>query len=573
MRQRRLLGPFGPASRNTSLGEIVMHRRNFLRSSVAGGSFATLFSLTTQARSEAVAAFQAALGQQSNSEYLTVFPGSASFESLTKGLNARWTAPNAKVVYLPLRTSGIPAAILSAQRDGHAGSLRVRGGGHCYEDFVFNPETTAILDMSLLNDVGFDAEKGVFYAEAGANIYDLQSRLIRMGRTLPGGSCPTVGLGGHVSGGGFGVLSRCYGLTVDWLTGVALTHMKSGSPEPIAVSKDSTGTEGDLFWAHTGGGGGNFGVITRYDFADLPRAPTSAVVSIYGWDWSTIVAKGGSSYFSGIIGLFEALCEELPLSSFAILKLAHQDGGQVQIIVQDVQFNSEAAQAGSAAIMSRQMAKCGLGATSEELRALPGHLALPQPAARTQMSWWQAITFFSGSSGKPFCFKHKSAFLNTGFTPKDSETIYRHLTRRMGVPLTASLLQVDSYGGAINNACRTDTAAWHRMSKLELQYQTYWLPERQGLPPGLIEATHLAWIRDFYAEMYAHLGGTPDPARDTAEQWDGCYINYPDSDLAGSDARKALDLYYGGNLPRLIRTKAAWDPQNVFQHRLSIPTS
>lgn len=214
-----------------------MHRRNFLRSSVAGGSFATLFSLTTQARSEAVAAFQEALGQQSNSEYLTVFPGSASFESLTKGFNARWTAPNAKVIYLPLRSSGIPAAIFSAQREGHAGSLRVRGGGHCYEDFVFNPGTTAILDMSLLNDVGFDAEKGVFYAEAGANNYDLQSRLIRMGRTLPGGSCPSVGLGGHICGGGFGVLSRCYGLTVDWLTGVALTQMKSGSPGSIVVSK------------------------------------------------------------------------------------------------------------------------------------------------------------------------------------------------------------------------------------------------------------------------------------------------------------------------------------------------
>jgi len=549
-----------------------MDRRKFLRASAAGGSFASLFALTSQARAEAIATFQEALGRQSNSEFLTVFPGSASFESLTKGFNARWSAPHAQAVYLPLRPSGVPAAISAAQRDGHAGALRVRGGGHCYEDFVFNPATTAILDMSLLNDVGFDAEKGVFYAEAGANNYDLQSRLIRMGRTLPGGSCPTVGLGGHVSGGGFGVLSRCYGLTVDWLTGVALTHMKSGSPEPIAVSKQSTGAEADLFWAHTGGGGGNFGVITRYDFAELPRAPTSAVVSIYGWDWPTIIANGGASHLAGIIALFEALCAALPASSFAILKLAHQDAGQVQIIVQDVQFNGAEATADSAAIVSREMAKCGLTATSNTLRALPGQPALPEPASRTEMSWWEAITFFGGSSGEPFCFKHKSAFLNTGFTQRDCETIYRHLTRRMEVPLTASLLQVDSYGGAINSVCRTDTAAWHRVSNLELQYQTYWLPEGHGVPPATVEATHLAWIRDFYAEIYAHLGGTPDPARDTGGQWDGCYINYPDRDLAEDGARHALDLYYGDNLPRLIRTKAAWDPKDVFQHRLSIPT-
>lgn len=548
-----------------------MDRRNFLRSSAAGGSFAALFSLTSQTRAEAVAAFQQALGQPSNADYLTVFPGSASFESLTKGFNARWSAPNAQAVYLPLRPGGVPAAILSAQRDGHAGALRVRGGGHCYEDFVFNPATTAILDMSLLNDVGFDAERGVFYAEAGANNYDLQSRLIRMGRTLPGGSCPTVGLGGHVSGGGFGVLSRCYGLTVDWLTGVDLTHMKSGRPEPIAVTKASTGAEGDLFWAHTGGGGGTFGVITRYDFAELPRAPTSAVISIHGWDWPTITAKGGASYLAGIIALFEALCAALPPSSFAILKLAHQDGGQVQIIVQDVAFNGAETKGGTAALVSREMAKCGVAATASTLRALPGQPALPAPAARTQMSWWEAITFFGGSSGEPFCFKNKSAFLNTGFTARDSGIIYRHLTRRMDVPMTASLLQVDSYGGAINNVCRTDTAAWHRVSQLELQYQTYWLPEGHGLPRHAVEATHLAWIRDFYTEMYAHLGGAPDPSRDTAGQWDGCYINYPDSDLAGDDTRKALDLYHGGNLPRLIRTKAAWDPKDLFRHRLSVP--
>jgi hexose oxidase len=205
------------------------------------------------------------------------------------------------------------------------------------------------------------------------------------------------------------------------------------------------------------------------------------------------------------------------------------------------------------------------------LRVLPGHPKISAPASKKQMSWWQAITFFGGSGGGPLFFKNKSAFLNTGFTKSDIDKIYHHLTRRMAIEMKESLLQVDSYGGQVNSVCRTDTAAWHRVSKLQLQYQTYWSPEIDSLSAIELEDIHLGWIRDFYADMYSHLGGKPNPTRDSAGQWDGCYINYPDSDLAGDGGRGALDLYYGGNLPRLIRTKAEWDPTNFLRHRFSIP--
>jgi hypothetical protein len=53
---------------------------------------------------------------------------------------------------------------------------------------------------------------------------------------------------------------------------------------------------------------------------------------------------------------------------------------------------------------------------------------------------------------------------------------------------------------------------------------------------------------------------------------DGCYINYPDVDLNDHGGRmKALSLYYGGNLPRLMRAKRTWDPHDYFQNRQSIP--
>ncbi|MCF7352517.1 FAD-binding protein, partial [Escherichia coli] len=72
--------------------------------------------------------------------------------------------------------------------------------------------------------------------------------------------------------------------------------------------------------------------------------------------------------------------------------------------------------------------------------------------------------------------KYKSAYMKRGFTAREAQRIYAHLTRTMpGVDLSQSLLQVDSYGGAINKAERIgDTAVPQRASIMKLQYQTYW---------------------------------------------------------------------------------------------------
>lgn len=78
--------------------------------------------------------------------------------------------------------------------------------------------------------------------------------------------------------------------------------------------------------------------------------------------------------------------------------------------------------------------------------------------------------------------------------------------------------------------------------------------------------------RDFYADIYSSTGGVPDPALDASGQLDGCYINYPDADLNAYGLKRALGLYYGGHLDRLIRAKTHWDPFDFFTHSQSIPT-
>ena len=561
-----------------------MDRRHFIRQT-AGGSIASLLALTGKAQASALdhLASSPAITPSGANDFLVLEPDNASFQSLTQGFNGRWSAPNVRRIYLPLTEAGVESATHRIIQDGHGRAFKVRGGAHCYEDFVFNPKVEAILDMSLLNTVGFDPERGVFFAQGGANNFDLQHALARFGKTLPGGSCPTVGLGGHVCGGGYGVLSPLYGLTVDWLTGVSLIHLRHGHPEAIHVSRDSTATEADLFWAHTGGGGGNFGVITRYEFAELPDAPVSADVQIYAWNWS-LVKKRGSGFLARIVRFFEFLSAALGPQAFVILKLTHFDSGQIQLLVQNVHLGGQvtAYDLGLRDDFKQRLEKAlathGLVETASAIKSVAGHPSPFKPKSSQHFTWWEAITFY-GASGGPMNGKYKSAYMRQSFTDKDIRTIYRHLTRKMSdeggrpVSMRDSLLQVDSYGGKINSVSREATAVWQRDSIYKLQYQTYWPIDRAGEGAHATGDLNLKWIRDFYSDIYSATNGIPDPAVDATGQVDGCYINYPDVDLNHYGLQKALQLYYGRHLDRLMRAKIAWDPLDFFNHTQSIPLS
>lgn len=559
-----------------------MDRRNFIRHT-ASGSIASLLALTGKAQSAVIAELDSVAGNRSTGprDFLVLEPDSPSFQSLTQGFNGRWSAPYARQIYLPLTEAGVASATERIFQEGYGRHFKVRGGAHCYEDFVFNAGVEAILDLSLLNSVGFDGERGVFFAQGGANNFDLQHALIRFGKTLPAGSCPTVGLGGHVCGGGYGVLSPLYGLTVDWLSGVSLVQLRNGSPEAILVDSDSNGAEADLFWAHTGGGGGNFGVIRRYEFAELPDAPVSADVQIYAWNWS-LVKRRGPGFLTRIVRFFETLSATLGPQAFVILKLTHFDSGQIQLLVQNVHLAGQAAtrHLGQGDDFKQRLAKAltshGLVETATSIKSVAGHPSPFKPKSSQHFTWWEAITFY-GASGGPMNGKYKSAYMRRSFTDDDIRTIYRHLTRKMrnegGRPVSMrdSLLQVDSYGGKINTVGREATAVWQRDSIYKLQYQTYWPIERTGEGISATGDLNLKWIRDFYADIYSSTNGIPDPSMDATGKLDGCYINYPDVDLNQYGLQKALQLYYGGHLDRLMRAKTAWDPLNLFNHAQSIP--
>ena len=150
---------------------------------------------------------------------------------------------------------------------------------------------------------------------------------------MPGGSCYGVGAGGHISGGGYGVLSRLHGLTVDWLSAVdILTVDAKGNVEQRRVDSKH---EPDLFRACCGAGGNNFGLITAYYFDKMPVAPrevmnVSMVFPLGGHDTRAI--RGHPHHLRPLL---ETRGKDPDTwGMFTFLGLSHRSGGRIGISAQ-----------------------------------------------------------------------------------------------------------------------------------------------------------------------------------------------------------------------------------------------
>jgi FAD/FMN-containing dehydrogenase len=208
-----------------------------------------------------------------------------------QGFNRRWYASKLEAVYVPTEPDDV-ARCVGAALSAYGRDVKVTSGRHCYENLVYNDGVRAVIDMSALNQVGFDPTRRAYFIDAGCENWTVYRTLLNsFGKTLPAGSCGSLGAGGHITGGGYGLLSRMHGLTVDHLTGVDIVTWDAASRQAqlrhvSEASSDSA--ERDLFWALRGAGCGNFGVIVRYYFAELPDAPDYVTLWTQAWNWNDL---------------------------------------------------------------------------------------------------------------------------------------------------------------------------------------------------------------------------------------------------------------------------------------------
>jgi aclacinomycin oxidase len=488
-------------------------------------------------------------------------PGDAQYHAVVdKRFNKRFKA---RPDYVRLVRS--PAEVVSAVEEAVSEGRRLAAtsGGHCLEGFVSDPEVRVILDVSPMKRVDYDAERRAVMVEAGATVGEtLRTLHERWGVVVPLGESPHIGMGGHVPGGAFGFLCRQLGLAADYLEAVEVVTVDDGGrARAVVASRDSSGPHRELWWAHTGGGAGNFGVVTRFWFRSpgasgndpariLPRAPESVTTFKAEWSWSDIDEPS----FLRLLRNHGTWCErnagpESPNASlWTLLEVHRKQFGK--IIARGV---------GTAGAATEGQAKAHLAALCEGTRAA----SAPEVA---RLSWLDfALDPFPDLFTSPpggVSMKGKDALLKKRLTDRQIAAVYDHLTRA-DHDVMGGMLGLATYGGRINTVAPDATASAQRGSILDMACTTGWLDPQE-------EVQNLAWVRGFYRDLFAESGGVPVPG----DAYEGAFINHPDPDLTDAAWNTSgvpwHTLYYQGNYPRLQRIKAQWDPRNVFRHALSV---
>ncbi|MFI5776195.1 FAD-binding oxidoreductase [Nocardia sp. NPDC051570] len=480
-------------------------------------------------------------------------PGDPGYLAATlRGYNRRFVARPARIVE-PGTAEEVCTAVTEAVRDG----LRpaARSGGHCFDDFVDNADTRALIDLGRMTDIRWDERYRAFSVAPGATLGAVYQALGSWGVTVPAGICKGVGAGGHISGGGYGPLSRRHGLVADHLYGVEIVTVDArGQAALVTATKD--GPNSDLWWAHTGGGGGNFGVVTRYllrspdsDGADprraLPRPPEAMLTARLFWPITTEDAF--VRFLGNYLEFFHRHRDPGdPFAGlYAPLSIRPTATGFAEMLIL-----LDADQPDAQARLDAFLAELTDGAPTPLIEP-PTRASYPDTVDRA---------YYPPASVPPRV-KIKAAYLRRPYTTEQLRICYRHMVDASVIG--ESELEFLPFGGAINAAAPGATAMPARDSFMKMLIHAAW-----RLPGD--DEHFLDWARRFYGEIYAETGGAPVP--DAANG--GSYINYPDPDLAdprwNTSGVPWHEFYYGAGYPRLQRIKADRDPGNVFRHRLSI---
>jgi hypothetical protein len=532
-----------------SMGNIT--RRSLLGGAAAAGAATVAGGLAPGATADASAS--------TAPESRSVVPGDLRYGDLSTGTNLRWvgTPDEIVLVYTPRQVAdAVTRAVRAGQR------FTVQSGRHCYEDFVTNKEVRMVIDVSPMNAVTYDQSRRVFVVEAGAELGEVYATLFRnWGVTLPGGSCPSVGTGGHILGGGYGPLCRSLGLTVDHLYGVEVVVVdRSGTVRTVVATRERTDPNRELWWAHTGGGGGNFGIVTRYllrspdaSGADpgrlLPRPPTRIWVDSRAWSWQDMTEDAFGRLMRNYGRWLEAnSAPGSPYTAlFSHLTPTHRSNGSITLATQvdaDVPEAEGLLNRFTAAIADG----VGVAPVVTEHRVLPWLHGIH----------WNGLFADAPTDRADF----KSAYLRRGFTDAQIAGFWRNLTRTDHAN-PVSLIQIASYGGRTNLVAPADTATAQRDSIMKLNFITAWADPAQ-------DAGNIRWLRELYRDVFAETGGVPVPNAVT----DGCFVNYADADLSdpawNTSGVPWHTLYYKDGYRRLQQVKAAWDPNNLFRHAQSV---
>ncbi|MGR8009790.1 FAD-binding oxidoreductase [Streptomyces hypolithicus] len=455
-----------------------------------------------------------------------VRPDDAQYKTARQLYNTRFDSLKPAAVAYVANDADIKECLTFAR--SHRTPVAIRNGGHSYAGWS-SGTGRLVIDVSKL--AGVKANRTAATIGAGAKLIDVYQGLSRAGhRTVPAGSCPTVGISGLTLGGGHGVVSRAYGLTCDSLTSATLITA-AGKRLRCSATENA-----DLFWALRGAGSGNFGVVTELTFRthDAP-AGVSAFLS---WPWSKAHA---------VVAAWQEWGPTQPDEIWSSMHLAAGAGGALPTV--SVSAFSLGAYGELQNAVDRLADKIGAPARSVSLR---------------RRSYQEAMLLYAGCAGLSDAQCHLPG-TTPGRAPEGvlgRETYaarsdfydrslpsagIRALLARAEAFTRISVAQgagggsiaLTALGGAVNRVDPLATAFVHRRSRMLAQYIGAW---RAGTP-GTAQQT---WLKNTHGAMRRYASGA-------------AYQNYTDPSL--TDWRSA---YYGAAADRLTELKKRYDPDRLF---------
>jgi FAD/FMN-containing dehydrogenase len=451
-------------------------------------------------------------------------PGSPAYQAAPPPFNARFgdLRPAAMVACASPRDAA--EAISFARR--HGLELATRAGGH---SFASHSSTRGLLvDVTPMRSV--TVAEGVATVGAGARLGEVYEALQDHDLTIPGGTCPPVGVAGLTLGGGLGILGRKYGVTSDHLI-AAQVVLADGR-----ILRCDDHHEEELFWALRGAGAGNFGVVTRLVFRAVP-APQATTNLHLAWPYAQAAA---------VIQVWQRWAPTGPDELAASLKITAGDD-----LDRPPAVDLYGAFHGSRADAAR---------LAEELVGRVG--SDPTVAALTPMTWPQTRRFWaelgdtaeeSGSPSVPQppeaqCLYAKSEFFAR---PLPADAVGALLEAFVEGRTSGEARELDfmPWGGAYNRRPPDATAFVHRDQLFQLKHAVVLHPDA---PPANQAAAHAAATRS-WASVHPWGSGR-------------VFQNFADPDLEHWAA-----AYYGPNYDRLVRVKARYDPSNLFRFQQSLP--
>ncbi|HNY76879.1 MAG: FAD-binding oxidoreductase [Sedimentisphaerales bacterium] len=397
---------------------------------------------------------------------------------------------------------------------GYGVPLSVRGGGHNVAGKALCDEGL-VIDLSDMRGVHVDPATRVVRAEGGALLGDIDRRTQMFGLAVPLGVVSQTGVAGLCLHGGMGWLTRKHGLTLDNLIGVDIVTADG------RLRRASATENPDLFWA-VRGGGGNFGVVTSFEFRAHPIGPRVwFLAAMYPMPEATRILR-----------FLEEFMREAP-EELAVL-------GSLWTTPNDEPIPPEHRREPVIVLLG-----CYSGPFEKGEEAIRPLRELGEPVADLSgpMPFADVQTALDADYPDGRLYYWKSVYLPQ-FGEEIIDVLVEHAQKRPS-PLTS--IDIWFLAGAAMRVRPDQTAYARRDVPYAIGIESNWTDPAQS-------EDNVAWVRRLFDALRPFSRGT--------------YLNFPGF---MEDADKLLQGAYGANYKRLQAIKARYDPDNLFKGALNIP--